>query len=117
VEVHVTDEGRIQSEIVAWCKANGALVFRMNAGYIRGNVRLAPDGTPDLLTVWPDGSVLWAEVKVPGKGPSDVQAAMHRELRMCGQRVIVARSLEDVMRERGATPAGSIPPSSQAVDE
>ena len=83
-------ESQIQKQIIDALKIAGHLVFRMNAGQTSYNVKLAPKGTPDLLTISPKGKITWIEVKA-GKGKlRDSQVVMHHDLKRRGQRVIVA---------------------------
>ena len=91
-------ESEIQKQIIDYCTAKGALVFRMNAGSRNYNNKQAPKGTPDLFVVKKPVAV-WVEVKTPTGKVSEVQEKMHDRLRELGQRVIIARSVEDVMRE------------------
>jgi len=91
-------ETQIQKEISDYLKALGFKVYRMNSGYIKKNVKLAEDGTPDLMTAADRGRSLWIEVKVPGNLPSEIQKRRHAELRALGHVVIVAYSLEDVKK-------------------
>lgn len=93
----MTEEGIIQKEIIDYCKALGGKVFRMNSGQVRYNVKLSPTGTPDLLAILPN-KTLWIEVKKKTGIVSDKQKQMHSELIGLGQCVIVARSVDDVMK-------------------
>lgn len=94
----MTEEGIIQKSIIKFCEDLGGKVFRMNAGQVKYNVKLSPKGTPDLYVVLP-GKSLWIEVKKKTGKVSDVQEEMHEELTSLGQRVIVARSIDDVINE------------------
>jgi Holliday junction resolvase len=89
-------ESEIQHEIMDYLKALGYLVYRMNAGS-RQHIKLAIAGTPDILVIMDNSKVLWIEVKQPGKEPTDIQKDMHEKLRLRGQRVIVAHSLDEVI--------------------
>jgi len=91
-------ENDIQREIIKYLELQGYLVFRMNAGKGRYNIRLAPAGTPDLLCVMNKGRSVWIEVKQPGKYPTEIQLGMHHKLRIAGHEVIVVRSVEDVIK-------------------
>ena len=93
-------ETEIQKQIIDYCTLKGALVFRMNSGSRNYNNKQAPKGTPDLFVVRKPIAI-WIEVKCPGKDPTEVQKEMHEKLRARGQRVIVARSVEDVIKEIG----------------
>lgn len=98
-------ESAIQRDIVTAGRAMGAKVYRLNAGKVRvkgGFMELAEDGTPDLLTVWPRGRLLFVEVKRPKEQPTVIQKLRHRELRNMGHAVCTAHSVEEfieAMRE------------------
>jgi len=98
-------ENEIQREIKAYLEVKGYLVFRMNAGQARYNVKLSPPGTPDLLCIMDNGQSLWLEVKQPGKGATEIQEDFHNKLKARGQWVMVAHSVEDVKR---SLPTGRI---------
>ena len=92
----MTPEGIIQKSIVDYCTLKGALVFRMNSGKAKYNIKLSPPGTPDLLVVY-SSRCLWIEVKTPTGKVSEAQQEMHDRLRGLGQYVLIARCLEDVL--------------------
>lgn len=48
---------------------------------------------PDSYDLW---EILWIEVKTPAGKVSQAQAAWHQEARMRGERVLIARGLEDI---------------------
>jgi len=89
-------ESQIQKQIMDYLKSLGALVFRMNSGNAKYNVKLAPSGTPDLLAVLRTQTV-WIEVKTETGTLRDSQRFMIKELEGRGQKVIVARCLDDVI--------------------
>jgi len=91
----LTEEGIIQKDIVDYCTAAGCLVFRMNAGGRGYNIKRPPAGTPDLMVVH-NRVLVWIEVKTEDGKVSDIQQKMHTRLINMGQRVIVARSIDDV---------------------
>lgn len=92
-------ESEIQKQIIRYLELQGYLVFRMNAGKTRYNVRLAPPGTPDLLCLMNNGRSLWIEVKQPSKKPTSVQTEFHKKLITSGHKVIVACSIDDVIEK------------------
>lgn len=53
-------------------------------------------GVPDRVVVLPSGSVIWVELKAPGKLPTILQAKEHARLSTLGQRVVVVDSKEGV---------------------
>jgi len=88
-------ESQIQKQIIDYLKLSGYLVFRMNSGKARNNIRLCPPGTPDLLAVSSKGN-LWIEVKTDSGKCTKEQNDMQYDLRKTGEQVIIARSLDDV---------------------
>ena len=101
----------IQKQIMDWLRLRGWFVERMNSGKIpipgvKGRmVRLHTEGCPDVLALRrsPDGlttDVLFVEVKRPGNKPTEIQLAMHEQIRAkTGATVIVATGYEDVERQ------------------
>lgn len=55
------------------------------------------DGVPDRIVVFP-GVLAFVELKAPGKKPTPLQLAKHRELESFGCKVLVVDSREDVDR-------------------
>ncbi len=53
-------------------------------------------GVPDRLLIFPSGKVIFVELKAPGKVPTNLQKAKHRELEKLKQRVFVIDSKEKV---------------------
>lgn len=53
-------------------------------------------GAPDRLVLLPNGQVIFAELKAPGKKPRPIQLKRHEQLRAIGFEVIVIDSLEDI---------------------
>lgn len=88
-------ENDIKREIMATARAMGFIAIRVNAGKPRHNVYGAPNGTPDVLVLMPGGRSLWVETKMPGKGPTGVQADMHKRMRDMKHAVTVSRSVEE----------------------
>jgi hypothetical protein len=95
-------EAEIQNQIIEYLQLRGGKVYRMNAGRARNNVRMSEAGTPDLLAIFPEGKTIWVEVKTPKGKLSEEQLRVHCQLTSYGQRVIVARSVEDVEQELSA---------------
>ncbi len=91
-------EGSIQTDIVNYLESLDYIVIRHNAGHVKHNVKLSPDFTPDLQVIMFDSQILWIEVKRPGKDLSKGQRDMKANLESRGQRVIVCRSVDDVMK-------------------
>ena len=55
------------------------------------------DGVPDRIVIFP-GRIIFVELKAPGKKPTPLQLARHRELAGFGLEVLVIDSKEDVDR-------------------
>lgn len=89
-------EKEIQKQIIDYLKQKGHIVFRMNSGKAQNNIRLCPPGTPDLLVATRSGHV-WVEVKTSSGKLREEQVNMIQRLSAFGDRVLVARSLEDVL--------------------
>lgn len=85
-------EGQIQKQAIELLKLSGYLVFRLNSGRARNNIRLCPPGTPDLLAV-KQGRVLWIEMKKPGGVLSESQVDMITALMNHGQEVAVVSGI------------------------
>ena len=88
-------ESQIQKQIIDYLKLSGYLVFRMNSGKARNNIRLCPPGTPDLLAINGRKNI-WIEVKTKNGKLNVDQIYMHGELARLREKVIVARNLDDV---------------------
>lgn len=80
-------EKHIQSAIRDRLKAKGYLVVKL--------VVTSMFGIPDLMAI-KDGSVVFIEVKQPGKKPTDLQVATHVKLRRAGAKVLLASSIADI---------------------
>jgi hypothetical protein len=90
-------EGQIQKQAIELLKLSGYLVFRLNSGKARHNIRLCPPGTPDLLVV-KDGMVLWVEMKKPGGVLREAQEKMISDLRLHRQTVLIVDSIQDIIK-------------------
>ena len=55
----------------------------------------AKKGFPDLICIFPDGRIVFFEVKSPDGHPSEDQLLMHAALRRAGHYVGVVRSIND----------------------
>ena len=87
-------ESEIQKEVIKYLKDRDCLVFRMNSGYIRKNVKLSPPGTPDLLVVTRSGKVVWLEIKTETSKLNPNQVEMIYELEIRKQNVYVIRNVD-----------------------
>lgn len=54
------------------------------------------DGVPDRIVVWPNGRIVFVELKAPGKKPTPLQLAKHSELRKLNQVVNIIDCKENV---------------------
>lgn len=88
-------EGQIQKQAIELLKLSGYLVFRLNSGRARNNIRLCPPGTPDLLAV-KKGRVLWIEMKKPGGTLNPDQVDMIADLIEHGQEVAVVSGIPEL---------------------
>ena len=86
-------EGQIQKQAIDLLNLSGFIVFRLNSGKARNNIRLCPVGTPDLLAVR-NGRVIWIEMKKTGGKTSLVQDEMIRDLRRHGQEVHIVDNID-----------------------
>jgi Holliday junction resolvase len=97
-------EQAIVNQILDWLHMNGAWAIRINSGgkpveNAKGQkhfIRMAPAGTPDIIACWPGGLMMGIECKVPGKEPTDIQAATLQQIRDIGGLAVVAYSSDDV---------------------
>ena len=89
-------ESEIQKQVIAYLKVCGFMVYRMNSGYVKKNVKLSPPGTPDILVISPYGKIYWLEIKTATGQLRDSQKEMHEKLRSYGQEILVIRSVKDV---------------------
>lgn len=99
-------EHEIQSQIINHFsrisrKEGKCQILRLQSGLSfgahGGKVALCPPGTPDLLLILPDGKSLFIEVKSERGKLTPSQKEMHATLELLGHRVIVARSVGDVL--------------------
>lgn len=91
-------ETEIKKEINDFCKFHGFKHYRMQAGRVRYNVHTNPPGTPDDFYVGKQGFSFWCEVKTENGKLSPVQEAEISTLRLRGQKVCVARSVQDIIK-------------------
>ena len=92
----MTEEGLIKKQITDRLRLCGWLVLRMQGGKVRHNVVMQLPGMPDLECISPDGRIVWIEVKTHDGVVSPDQLAMHEDLEMRNQEVLIARSVEDI---------------------
>jgi len=75
-----------------------ALVKRVKelGGLCEKHVSLGNVGVPDRIVTLPGGTIIWVELKAPGKEPTVIQLRDHDKRRKLGCEVIVIDSLEGV---------------------
>jgi len=92
----------IQKQILTWLKLNGIFAFRVNTMGVplpNGKFRPSPmKGIPDIIGVLPGGRALFIEVKRPGGKTSKEQDEFLAVADIAGAEVLVAESLEYVIR-------------------
>ena len=88
----------LQREILAYLKLRGVLCWRNQAGVVfKGRViRMAPEGSPDIVGCMPDGRFLGVEVKLPGNKLRDKQAEFLAKLKDSNAVAFVAHSVKEV---------------------
>jgi len=104
------NETPVQKAIMDYLEWRGMKVIRIQSGKvqtIRGNwMTLAPEGTPDLLVLprqeMKEGNPacpFFVEVKSSKGRLSPVQLTTHNDYRLRGIRVVVAHSIDDLVKE------------------
>ena len=69
-------ESKIQAQIIDYLKMRNFIVIRVNSGHIhKGNrsIKLADEGTADIIGMRKDGKFYAIEAKRPGEKPTDKQ--------------------------------------------
>lgn len=84
-------EKQIEQYLVKRVKASGGKAYKFVSP---GNA-----GVPDRLVCLPGGRIIFVELKAPGKKPTPLQLAKHRELQRLGFRVLVIDSKERIRNE------------------
>lgn len=99
-------EAPIQRQILSYLAlVPGVRAWRVNSGTCpRSNIRMAPEGTPDICGYLPDGRALFIEVKPPGWKPERkaererwaIQSAFLEDATSAGCLAFCAHSVEEV---------------------
>lgn len=92
-------ESDIQRNILSYLATRGIVAWRTNSGKVRNNVYMAPKGTPDIIGYLPSGRLLGIEVKRPKGVLSDSQKEWIERAEKAGCAVMVAHSVEEVVRQ------------------
>lgn len=79
-------EKNIEQYLVKKVKSEGGKAYKW--------VSPGNDGVPDRIVFMPGGRVFMFELKAPGKKPTPLQLAKHRELLKFGQTVFVVDNTE-----------------------
>ena len=77
-------ENVVEKYLVKCMKAVGGKALKVNS--------LSMRGLPDRVCVFPDGQLIWIELKAPGKKPTKLQQVAIKWLRSMGQRAYVIDS-------------------------
>jgi hypothetical protein len=92
-------ETDLQRAILDGLERLGFWACRLNSG-MKGRIRMAPKGTPDILVLAP---YLWLEVKLPKEDLLPSQVAWHERAKRDGVPVVVVYSVDDAIKAvRGA---------------
>ena len=89
----VTNEWQVEKDILAYLARKGILAWPTHGPRNRPTV----PGVPDIIGIAPGGRMIAIEVKAEDGIVSEAQEAFHRALYRNGCRVLVARSLDDVI--------------------
>lgn len=54
------------------------------------------NGVPDRIVIFPNGKIVFVELKAPGKVPTAYQQLVHRELKRLNCEVVVIDSIEQI---------------------
>ncbi|MEA4972939.1 MAG: VRR-NUC domain-containing protein [Candidatus Metalachnospira sp.] len=81
-------ENEIEQYLVKKVKSTGGRAYKW--------VSPGNDGVPDRIVIWPDGRIVFVELKAPEKQPTPLQSAKHSELRRLKQAVNIIDSKEKV---------------------
>lgn len=84
-------ESRLSRRIQDAIRSRGGFVYKVHGG------PMTMVGLPDITGVW-KGYSIWIEAKMPGNKPTPRQLHVHECIRKSGGHVLVAYSVEEVMR-------------------
>ena len=82
------NEKAVERKLVEMCKENGALCIKL--------LTYQFIGLPDRICLFPNGIVVFVELKSTGEKPRKIQLSVHKKLRELGFRVEVIDTIEDV---------------------
>ena len=91
--VLLTNAGSVYAGEKTWCSYHGAYILKNPR-----NVKLLPEGFPDLIHLSPDGKLSFIEVKTPTGRTTEKQDRFMALMREYGFRCCVARSAEEAVK-------------------
>lgn len=81
-------EKLVERKLVEMCKENGAMCIKLLTYQLTG--------LPDRMCLFPNGIVVFVELKTTGEKPRKIQESIHKKLRSLGFRVEVIDSITGV---------------------
>lgn len=85
----IDSEKLVERKLVELVKACGGMCIKLLCDQLIG--------LPDRLCLFPNGEVVFVELKTTGKKPSRIQIFMHKKLRALGFRVEVIDTIQGVI--------------------
>lgn len=82
------NEKAVERKLVEMCKEYGALCIKL--------LTYQFTGLPDRMCLFPNGIVVFVELKSTGEKPRKIQIAVHNKLKELGFRVEVIDTIKDV---------------------
>lgn len=85
----IDSEKLVERKLVELVKARGGMCIKLLCDQLIG--------LPDRLCLFPNGEVVFVELKTTGRKPSRIQVFMHKKLRALGFRVEVIDTVQGVI--------------------
>ena len=85
----IDSEKLVERKLVELVKAHGGMCIKLLCDQLIG--------LPDRLCLFPNGEVVFVELKTTGRKPSRIQVFMHKKLRTLGFRVEVIDTVQGVI--------------------
>lgn len=85
----IDSEKLVERKLVELVKAHGGMCIKLLCDQLIG--------LPDRLCLFPNGEVVFVELKTTGRKPSRIQVFMHKKLRALGFRVEVIDTIQGVI--------------------
>lgn len=100
------NEHNIQNQIRIWCGEHNILCFRCNVGRVKTIYGTyfdtgLPEGFPDLIILPGNSRLIFCEVKTLKGKQRDAQKVFQKEVEKRGYKYIIARSINDIIKEIG----------------